>query len=288
MNKQLKNILALIIILSFQVVIYVIFFHPFLIKWGASSEETTMLMPGDKYSQSISSTRSVNIRNNSKVVWGYLADLGADRRGYYSYDFLEKMYGCKMAKVIKEKERSIYPGRIIPFDSSGKNNEGFKVLEVEQGKSFVLENWGSFMVKKIDSNYTRLIVRTNESKAQNIYMKLKNSVFDAMHYVMERRMMLGIKDIAEGNNNYNPLNDIIWLLCIFISGLSGIIMVFIIQGVSKYLYASVFFIVWQYVFLVPDPLAVYGLLLIMVVCAEYTLSRYLLFKKNKVQLHFKN
>ena len=276
MNKQIKKILALIIILSFQVIIYLLFFRPYLVKWGASVEEITMRMPGDKYSQSISCTRSINIKSSINVVWGYLADLGADRRGYYSYDYLEKLYGCKMAKVMKEKERKLYAGRIIPIDSSGKSNIGFKVLEVEQGKSFVLENWGSFVVKRIDSNYTRLTVRTNENKAGNIFMEMYNSIFDALHYIMERRMMLGIKDISEGNYNYSSGKDIIWLLCIFLSGLSGIVMVFIIKGYSKYLYATVFFIAWQFIFIVPDPLPVYGIVLILIACAEIIISRYLL------------
>lgn len=274
MNKILKSILALVIVLGFQVIIYLIFFHSHIIRWGASETESTMNMPGDKYAQSISSTRAININISSEAVWSYLADLGADRKGYYSYDFVEKIFGYYMAKAMNPNNRELYLGRIIAVDSSNGVLDGFKVIEIDNGRYFVLKNWGDFATKKINDKSTRLIIRTHETKAKNIFEKLNNSVFDAMHYIMEKRMMLGIKDLAESNNVYTQTNDSVWLLGIFLSGLAGIVMVFVSKGYLKYTYPTILYFFWQLVVFVMNPLAIYAIILMLAVTFEFLIIYY--------------
>ncbi len=271
----LKSPIAIVLVIGFQLIVYLLFFHPNIIKWGTTEQESTMPMLGDKYAESISSTRAIDIHKPSQIVWQYLVDLGADRRGFYSYDFIEKVVGCEFANNANEKIRELEVGRIISGDTSGKSQYGFKVIKVVQGQAAYLENWGGWLVQAINSNTTRLLIRTHEKKSNNVFTTIFNRVFDAAHYIMERRMMLGIKDLAEMNDTYTPTNDLKWLLGIFISGLAGIVLVIASKGYSKFILPTIFYTVWQIVLLIFNPLLIYGILLLLFISGIFFANHYL-------------
>jgi hypothetical protein len=57
--------------------------------------------------------------------------------------------------------------------------------------------WG-FVLEPLDEHSTRLIVCSRSSENQTFFGKLfERTVFDTAHFIMERRMMLGIKERAE-------------------------------------------------------------------------------------------
>ena len=283
MNKTLKSISAIVIVLSFQLVCYLLFFHSYVVKWGATHHELTMPMSGDRYAETSSATRAIDIHNSATVVWSYLVDLGADRKGFYSYSFLERMYGCEITKQIKENNRILEVGRLIPYDapdSIGNYNEGFPVVEVVQGQSFVLKGWGSFLVNAVNENNSRLIIRTIGNKPHTVFDKLGHSVFDALHFIMEKRMMLGIKDQAESNGkNYNLASDLIWFLGIFLSGILGLVMVFSCNDYYKLILPTFFYTIWQFMLLILDPKSIYGILLVLVASALIIINHYFLRRK---------
>jgi hypothetical protein len=260
-------------------------FHPFIIKWGATHYESTMPMPGDHSSEAISSTRAININQPPCVVWNLLTDLGSDRKGFYSFILLESLYVNGIPKN-NVYNREFNLGRFIPAslpDSKGKYNSGFRVIDIEPGHSFVLKDWGGFHIEKIDKNNSRLIIRTHAVKSKNIIEWLGNSIFDILHYIMEKRMMLGIKDIAETKGeNYTFISDTIYLLCIIVSGLAAIFMVFTGKGFDKLITPSILLLIWQFTFLILDPRPLYSLLLVLLFFVV------LLFKSEKLTNYFKN
>jgi hypothetical protein len=274
-----------IVVLCIQLMVYLLFFRSHILKWGATDSEVTMPMQGDKYAEVISSTRAIDINKPAADVWACLVDLGADRKGFYSFNFLEYLYGCETVKQINSENREFQIGRLIPTtkpDSDGNYKEGFHVIDVVQGQSFVLKDWGEFLVKKIDAGNSRLIIRTHYKSPHNAIGKLGYSIFDMLHYIMEKRMMLGIKDSAESNGeNYNDASDLIWFLCIFFSGIAGLLMVFIFQGYSRITIPTIFFTVWQFALLVLDPKPIYGIALLVIIGASVFL--YQTFLKNKKQ-----
>jgi hypothetical protein len=260
-----RNIALLIIVLSLQIVISLFVFHPFIIKWGATQFEIKMPIPGDHFTEAISSTRAININQPANVVWNLLIDLGSDRKGFYSFILLESLYVNGLPRN-NTYSREFNLGRFIPAslpDSKGKYNFGFKVIEIEPGYSFVLKGWGGFLIEKVDKNNSRLIIRTHSSINRNIINWLSNSIFDLLHFIMEKRMMLGIKDIAETKGeNYTNISDTIYLLSIVISGLTAIFMVFNCKGMNKLITPSILLLIWQFTFLVLDPRALYSILLV--------------------------
>lgn len=64
-----------------------------------------------------------------------------------------------------------------------------------------LEGWGTFVLQPIDSSTTRLIVRSRgdgpTSFASFLLAPFNVFVFEPMHFIMERAMLIGIRDRAE-------------------------------------------------------------------------------------------
>jgi hypothetical protein len=59
----------------------------------------------------------------------------------------------------------------------------------------VLEGWGAFVLEPVGNRATRLIIR---SRGPGAWGRLSHYLFwEPAHFIMERRMMLGIKKRAE-------------------------------------------------------------------------------------------
>jgi hypothetical protein len=71
----------------------------------------------------------------------------------------------------------------------------WKVLAVEPNRALVLEGWGAFVLEPLGEGATRLIIR---SRGPGAWGRLQHYLFwEPAHFVMERRMLLGIKARAE-------------------------------------------------------------------------------------------
>src|SRR5688572_12875066 len=60
-------------------------------KWGAATEEIQARLPGDEFMHHVGSTRAVTIDAPVEEVWQWLVQIGQDRGGFYSYDWLENL-----------------------------------------------------------------------------------------------------------------------------------------------------------------------------------------------------
>lgn len=160
-------------------------------------------------------TRAITIDASTSVVWPWLAELGQDRMGFYSYDLLENLVGCEMPTADrldpakqgwklgdrlwmypKDKAggaafatlREYTPGHSLGF---GTRMIGTTLDQPEDG------SW-SFALLPIDSGHTRFVVRGRGAPGRSPFGRAFDAlVFEPMHFAMERRMMLGIKALAE-------------------------------------------------------------------------------------------
>ena len=118
-------------------------------------------------------------------------------------------------------------GRIVPgtLDESGtfikalikKNNWNWTVLAVNPGRAFVLKGWGAFVLMEVTPNQTRLIVRTHEEEPPDFGSKISRFVMIALHYIMERRMMMGFQAHFEPDAQPSYLVDILWFCGLILS-----------------------------------------------------------------------
>jgi hypothetical protein len=72
--------------------------RPWLTRWGATDDEIARDLPGDELvdARGPRTTRAITIDAPPETVWAWLAQIGEDRAGFYSYSWLERLAGCRM------------------------------------------------------------------------------------------------------------------------------------------------------------------------------------------------
>lgn len=70
-------------------------FDPWQRDWGATPEEARAALPGDELTVEPDEqcTRAIMIAAPPDHIWPWLVQMGADRGGFYSYDWLENLFG---------------------------------------------------------------------------------------------------------------------------------------------------------------------------------------------------
>lgn len=216
--------LALLAVFGF----FVLCLHPWFQHWGATDDEVRRTLPGDEIiaPAGTQETRAVTIHARPAIVWSWLTQIGQDRGGFYSYDLLENLVGCEMPTVDRlqldghewkigdklwmypqEKAggigfatlRHYVPGHVLGF---GTRAFGTALTEPENGSwTFVLEPEGD--------HAARLLVRGRMAPGRSLMWRTFDRIlFDPAHFAMERRMLIGLKQIAEGSPRTRTANHL--------------------------------------------------------------------------------
>lgn len=279
MSNFIKSLLALALVLCILAGFYGLFLRTAVLEWGAEDQEVAAAMPGDELAPYASSTRAITIHAPKDVVWKCLAQLGADRAGFYGYSFLEKLMGLhgRENREVRPEHMELKVGRVIPTsmqESDYGPNWSFRVVAVDPPNSVVLEGWGAFVLKPLDPDNIRLILRTHGWELPDIWHQAGYFLFMPMHYIMERKMMMGIRDAAEagGTVQESSIGDVVWVACVFLSLVGIVVMVFAGKGVGKVIPPALMGIPWLLVLLWFSPEAVYGVVLLVVLAGAIAWS----------------
>lgn len=191
-------------------VVGVVLWRPVLTQWGTTPGERATALFGDEW-QTVARYRldhAVTVNAPADSVWPWLVQLGQDRAGFYSYDWLERLFGANVhneSRIHPEWQR-LAAGDFVratqPDYFGGRLGDlGWRVTSLLPGRAFVLENWGSFVLQPVDSATTRFFVRTRgdgEATVASVLLGPINLfVFEPAHFIMQRGMMLGVRDRAE-------------------------------------------------------------------------------------------
>ena len=185
--------------------------HPVIMRWGTTPVERGMTLPGDDVLPADALYRidhGITIHAPANAVWPWLVQLGQDRGGFYSYDWLERAIGDRIRNAdridpawqhravgdtIFATQRDYFGGRFGAL--------GWQVTTLEPNRVIGLANWGNFVLTPVDSTTTRLIVRTRGSSHVTwiafVLTPFNVFVFEPAHFIMERGMLRGIRDRAE-------------------------------------------------------------------------------------------
>jgi hypothetical protein len=185
--------------------------RPWHTRWGSTGAELRATWPGDELVPRANYVlqHAVTIAAPPAAVWPWLAQLGQERGGFYSYSSLENLFGLGIhnADRIHEEWQQLGVGDSIFATPAGwlgmRHRLGWRVTRTDVPRLLVLENWGAFILEPKDGA-TRLIVRTRGGGPDRLLdlalAPMGLIVFEPAHFLMQRKMLLGIKQRAEAQS----------------------------------------------------------------------------------------
>lgn len=199
---------------------YVFAVRPWHTAWGATHVDRVVRLPGDDVSPHPYHiiTHAVNIQAPPEAVWPWIVQIGQDRSGFFSYTFLENLAGCQMPSVRKivPEWQNRAPGETVWFASPNRyKGRAYMVATiVEPQRSLTLatpadwkrfqdgdeglETTWTFALIPKPGGTTRLIARSRAVAYPTIVTRVLNGIFwEPVHFLMERKMLLTIKALAE-------------------------------------------------------------------------------------------
>ena len=211
MKKLIRIALIVLLIIA---AIYFMFVRSWILRMGVTDEELNMSMPGDGLvsSPSMQYIQAITISAPKEKVWDYLIQVGYKRAGWYNWDFIN---GAFVKDYFYENNKSA--DRIIPELQNLKQGDkiylappiGLDVSELNENSSMLLTSnekgkymvAGSYMLKELDVDKTRLYVRWTSDLPGGIALKLLNLLITEPGGagIQQSQMLKGIKQRAEAD-----------------------------------------------------------------------------------------
>jgi hypothetical protein len=146
-------------------------------------------------------------------VWPWVAQIGADRAGFYSYQWLENLPGCDLrnAETIHPKWELQRGDALLLHPKMPP----LSIAQIEPGRYFVAhgapqpgidrsdKHWANvswlFLVESLGDDRSRLISRYRCATSDDLATRLQlgPTLVEPIGFAMDRRMLLGIKARVE-------------------------------------------------------------------------------------------
>jgi len=188
------------------------------LRWGATDDELRMSLAGDDQlpQPDLVATRAISIEARPSDVWPWLAQLGQNRGGFYTYDWLESLAGVEIRNV-----DTIVPDlqiRTVGDDVNLAPEVALSVVELEEERHLVLRGavapdgtdvgapydftWAFVLLPRPDGS-TRLVVRERYAYLTEWAAALVEPI-EMVSFLMTKRMLRGIRDRAERTASQAP------------------------------------------------------------------------------------
>lgn len=182
---------------------YVRYARPRVLNWNATAAEIAREMPGDDLlpDATLQTTRAITISTPPSAIWPWLLQMGPrPRGGIYTYDWIERLLGIDIENTdrILPEFQHLEPGEMM-----GENDEGagIRVIDVQHERAIVLQwvparsTW-VFGLYPAGDGTTRLVSRNRLRPSPMAWPGIV-TFMEMGSLVMERKMLLGIKERAE-------------------------------------------------------------------------------------------
>jgi hypothetical protein len=201
--------------------------------WGATIEEIARTMPGDEILRdpALTWTHGITIHARPEEVWPWIAQIGDDRGGFYSYTFIENLLA---QEDLYHNASQIEPDFQDPQPGEGLIMDYLTIHTVEPGQYLLAQladvpelgwTW-LWHLYPLGEGDTRLVVRMHIQPSPELDNPALTYVMDVGGFVMERRMMQGIKNRAEERiepAGIEAIEIVLWLLAL-VAGLAGAVL----------------------------------------------------------------
>ncbi|HET9252891.1 MAG TPA: hypothetical protein VFP58_12330, partial [Candidatus Eisenbacteria bacterium] len=183
--------------------------------WGVDEKTAARRYPGDSLvpKPSWSWTHGVDIEAPAKDVWPWVAQIGADRGGFYSYQWLENLVGCRIrnAETVHPKweinagDPLVLHPKTPPLRVLAKERGRYFVAYApaneaarRRGKPWVEASW-LFQVEPLGKDRSRLIsrYRVDLSGEWRNRVAFGPGILEPIGDAMDREMLLGLKRRVE-------------------------------------------------------------------------------------------
>jgi hypothetical protein len=187
--------------------------------WGSTPEERAKALPGDEVVEDVMShhTKAITIQTPPEAVWPWLVQIGDRRAGFYSYDWIERathsvhyIDGEHSARRIHPELQQVKVGDALNTGSYGDNFVvGAPITVVIPNHALVAGSW-AFVLEPQSNGATRFLMRDRYAGWLRAFAPKHSGLLrligggidylfgEPLHFFMERKMMLGLKERAEG------------------------------------------------------------------------------------------
>lgn len=194
-------------------------------RWGLDAQDAHRSYPGDQLvaSPRWGWTHAIEIERPCEQVWPWIAQLGADRGGFYSYQWLENVAGCdrRNAEAI-HTEWALREGDAMRLHPA---MPPLAVAGLERGRWFVVhapadanarakgEPWAAvswlFFIEPLGPGRCRLVSRYRCATSDDLptRARLGAALVEPIGFAMDRRMLQGVKSRAERAAAKRPLRS---------------------------------------------------------------------------------
>ena len=217
MKKARMALLGALALAGYDVVV-----RPWMLNWGSTKSERRRRLPGDDISNDIvpagmvRQTRAVTIDTPPEAVWPWLVQVGDHRAGFYSYDWFERATGTVHYVEGKHSATRVHPElqdmKVGDRIATGSIGTRFRidapVTVLEPNHALVMGTW-AFVLDPAPGRRTRLLVRepypgwlrlavpARFGLLRALGAAIDYAVGEPLHFAMERKMLLGLKQRAE-------------------------------------------------------------------------------------------
>jgi hypothetical protein len=174
-------------------------------QWGAKPSDLARAMAGDSLlpDWTYSGTTAVIIDARPEHIWPWLVQIGYQRGGLYSYDWLDRLFGYldrpSATRILPECQH-LAVGDRIPLG----RGPSWPVAGLEPNRALVLDmrniggvDWvWQFALEPVDEARTRLVSRSRV-RARSLWARLLTHAIEPAGFLMTRRMLLGLKARGE-------------------------------------------------------------------------------------------
>jgi hypothetical protein len=187
--------------------VYAFMIRPWMLGWGSTGEERTGPLPGDDMDPDAAyvTTRATTIRAPATAVWPWLVQMGEDRAGFYTHNWVERLLrsGIPDTAEIRPEWQRLQVGDLVRTNRDiGGKPMGWPVVALDPGRSLVVGSKGmpagtyAFVVQPIDDGTSRLIVR-DRARWRWREWPFATLVYEPLHAYMETGLIRGVRQRAE-------------------------------------------------------------------------------------------